>query len=334
MKKILLKIITIILCFSLIFVFPINSFAGLSLEEITHTIKHNEFYKNNIKTPFDKFVNYLIHVINFGIVAVKYPWKPKSNTVDMSKFALVFDEEFDGNSLNFNLWNAHDCDGVRKGGYWDINQAVVKDGHLTIRTEYLENGKYGPGYYTANVSTRNIYTQKYGYFECRCKLAAMEGMWSAFWITTEDIKDFMPGTQGTEIDVMEAPMYWRVKQGLTNNLITSNLHYGGYSLGHRYKNVTIQEVNDPYNTFNTYGVEWNEDGYIYYINGKETGRSNFGGVSKIPEFLRVSCEVDGVGAVPTKGWSGIITNNPKDACGEFVIDYIRAYQYKTKIDLN
>lgn len=282
-------------------------------------------------SAFDKFVNVMIDVIHRGLVIVRYPWKPKTDrTVDLSKFTLVFEDEFDGEELDLSVWT-HFRQGVRKGGYWDKEQASLQDGHLVIRSAYKADGKYGAGFYTDRIDTRRKYEQKYGYFECRCILPAAEGLWSSFWLSSEQIKDGTPGTQGTEIDVFESPLYYRGRLGLRNELVTSNLHYGGYELGHRYRNVTITRAEKPYSQFNTYGVEWNPDGYIFYVNGRETGRSSFGGVSEVPEYMLLSTEFDGVDGKPFHGWSGIAKPDAKDLPAEFIVDYVRAYQYTDRL---
>lgn len=299
-------------------------------ESIIDEIEISEEKKAELGNMLDRIVNYLIDIIHRIIVVCRYPWTATDNKIDLSKFELTFEDEFEGTKINTNVWKpVHQ--GIRKGGYWDFDQISVKDGNLHIRTEYKEDGKYGAGYYcgSVNSNTENGFEQTYGYFECRCILPAAQGLWSAFWLFSNNIDDYVPGEEGTEIDVFESPMWYRGNMGLENGLVTSNLHYGGYSLGHRYLNVTVGKANNPYEEYNTYGVEWNEDGYIFYVNGYETGRSSFGGVSKVPEFMKLSVEVDGAGGVPAHGWSGIITDNEDGAIPvDFVVDYVRAYQYK------
>lgn len=322
MKKILRTVTAVLLCLCMLTASvaaasqPVTAQADLKIE-----------LSDKGKNVFDKFVNVLIDVIHRMLVVVRFPWKPKANkAVDLSKFTLVFEDEFDGDALNMNVWT-HYRQGVRKGGYWEKDQAFLRDGNLVIRSEYKEDGQFGAGFYTDRIDTRRKYEQKYGYFECRCILPAAEGLWSAFWLSSENIKDGTPGKQGTEIDVFESPLYYRGKLGLPNNLVTSNLHYGGYELGHRYKNVAISRVNNPYEEYNTYGMEWNEDGYIFYVNGQETGRSKFGGVSEVPEYMLLSTEIDGVDGVPFHGWSGVAKPGSESYPAEFVVDYVRAYQY-------
>ncbi len=286
-----------------------------------------------MKNLFDKFINISIDIIHRAIVVYrsKRPYK-KTNELDLSKFTLTFEDDFNENVLNPRIWN-HFRQGVRKGGYWDQEQTFIKDSNLIIRTEYKKDGKYGEGWYCNRIDTRHLFEQKYGYFECRCILPAAEGLWSAFWLSTEAIGDFVTGKKGTEIDVFESPLWHRCLKGKDNNMVTSNLHYGGYQAGHRYKNVAVSRPHNPYTEYNTYGVEWNEDGYIFYVNGKETGRSRFGGVSQTPEYLLLSVEIDGVAGKPFHGWSGKITRNAHGTFpADFIVDYVRVYQYNSILE--
>ncbi len=240
----------------------------------------------------------------------------------------TFEDNFDGTSLYAGKWQSHNSDGLRKGGYWDINQCSVADGKLTITTEYKESGDFGPGWYTSGIRTKQGYT--YGYYECSCILPKGQGLWSAFWLTcpgTSQVNN--TGTKGAEIDIFESP--YGYLNGEKSWKVTSNIHYNGYELKTRYKNVVISALeNDPYKNFNTYGLLWTKDEYVFYINGHEVARTDYGGVSQVPEYAILSCEVDGAAATPTYGWSGRIDKNPegKDFKAEFVVDYVKIYSLK------
>lgn len=270
-----------------------------------------------------RLVNYLILPIHELIVMFRRPWEPKENEVDLSRFELTFEDEFEGETLSDTWWSY--SDGVRKGGYWDREQAFLENGNLVIRTQYQENGRFGPGYYSWRATTKNTFEQAYGYFEVRCILPAAQGLWSAFWLTGENVKTGVPATEASEIDIFESPLWLRHRE---KGIVTQNIHYGGYETGHRYTNVAVAKANNPYEEYNTYGLEWTPEEYIFYVNGKETGRSAFGGVCRNPLYLLLSVEVDGVGGKPSTGWSGLITENTEDALpADFVIDYVRVYQH-------
>ena len=275
-----------------------------------------------------KVANFLTAFVNvflmlFNTTAVE----AKPVTLSLDDYKLVFEDEFEGDALNREVWRPHNSEGLRKGGYWSFDQASVENGLLTIRTEYLENGKFGSGWYTAGISTKGLYERKYGYYECRCILPKGEGMWSAFWLTNSNVsKVLKDASKGQEIDVFESPFYY--KGGEKSWKVTSNIHYNGYELQTKYKNVCISALdNDPYENFNTYGVLWTKDEYVFYVNGHEVARTSYNGVSQEDEFMILSCEVDGAAATPTFGWSGNIKNNPSDSFkADFIVDYVRVYE--------
>ena len=266
-------------------------------------------------------VNIFLLLINTRAVNLSKPG------VDLTGYTLTFCDEFDGSAVDTDKWNTPAQNGIRKGGYWSMDQCRVEDGNLIIKTEYKPDGKYGAGWYTGSLLTTGTFEQAFGYYECRCILPKGQGLWSAFWINCAGTgKVNGTGELGSEIDVFESPFGY--KTGRDSWKVTSNIHYNGYELQTRYKNVVISALdNDPYENYNTYGVLWTEDEYIFYINGHEVGRTSYGGVSKVPEYIILSCEVDGAASVPTFGWSGDIRRNSagQDFTAEFIVDYVRVY---------
>jgi hypothetical protein len=265
-------------------------------------------------------LNYMILPVHEAIVLFRRPWLPKGGALDLTGYTLVFEDQFEGGALNDKLWLPHG-EGQRKGGYWDKAQAGAGDGKLVIRTQYKDDGLYGAGYYSWGAMTKGAFERACGYFEARCILPAAQGLWAAFWLTGDDVKRGVPGTRATEVDVMESPLW---KRG--GGLVTQNLHYNGYELGTRYRNAAVAKADRPYERFNTYGLLWTPEEYVFYVNGIETSRSRFGGVCKEPLYMLLSVEVDGVGGVPSAGWSGDITKNRDGALpADFVVDYVRVY---------
>lgn len=265
--------------------------------------------------------------------------KPKEDkNIDLSNMKLVFEDNFDG-ELDKNTWDTSWDTPERRGGYWTPEQCFTKDGKLIIRTEYKENGKYGSGWYTGTCRSRNLKDFKYGYFEAKCKVPAAQGLWSAFWM----MNDSMTGESkkyenGSEIDIMESPYYNDPKMPakLYRNTTMHTIHINGYGDEHRSKVSKQYEVQqNMYETFNTYGVLWTEDEYVFYINGKETWKTNFG-VSQVPEYLWLSVEIAGENdsANPYNKnnkfcFSGEIEKNDKNIFpADFEVDYVRVYQFK------
>ena len=274
------------------------------------------------------------------------PQKISDRQIDMSKFTLTWNDEFDGDEIDSSKWGPEWWVVKRKGGYWHEDMARVEDGNLIISADYLseplENryyekwhdtinfDEYGAGYYSTILTTRDKFEQCYGYYEVRCILPAATGLWSAFWMMNEGVYNVDGyGDDGTEVDVFES-MYYKDHWWGADAVVTG-IHYDGYGDGH--KNDSIGKFfmeNNPYEEYNTYGVEWNKDEYIFYINGYETGRLSTGGVSDNPEYLLLSVEVagnDGIADADRHG-TGKITHTPKKNWPvEFKVDYVRCYQY-------
>jgi len=272
--------------------------------------------------------------------------KPGSNTVDMSKFTLVWNDEFDGNEIDRSKWGYEWWVTMRKGGYWHEDMVKVEDGNLIISAQYLDTPlenryyeqwkdvinfvPYEAGWYTGQVVTRDKYEQCYGYFEARCILPAATGLWSAFWMMNEGVFNVDgSGQDGTEVDIFESFSYKDNWWG--NDCVTTGIHYDGY--GEEEGSASIGKIfieNDPYTEYNTYGVEWNKDEYIFYINGRETGRLSTGGVSQNPEYLLLSVEFAGENGVQSsdRHGAGEISKTPSENWpAEFKVDYVRCYQY-------
>lgn len=272
---------------------------------------------------------------------------PSEETVDMSKFELVWNDEFDGDSLDMSKWGYEWWVTERKGGYWHEDMVYVRDGNLVISAQYfdepLENRyyekwhdqinfkEYKPGYYTGIITTQGKYEQCRGYFEVRCKLPAGRGLWSSFWMMNDGVYNVDGyGNDGTEVDVFESMYYKDHFWG--DDCVIGGIHYDGYGADSKGDSIgRIFVKNDPYKEYNTYGLEWNEDEYIFYLNGHVCGRISTGGVSDNPEFLLLSVEIagsNGVADADRHGTGKIGLTPKKNWPVEFVVDYVRCYQYK------
>lgn len=278
---------------------------------------------------FKSIFSFIMSLIISLCVALDIPCYPMGEKLDLDKFELTFEDNFEG-ELDRSVWSGHYQYGnttvSRKGSYWNQYLAETKEGNLVIPVVYLEEGMggEGAGWYSAGVDTdsdaENGFSQKFGYFECRCILPKGSDIWSAFWLMNSGVFDENgDGRDGTEIDIFESDCYGDFME----NAVTSNLHFDGYGDAHQKHGATkFLLKNNPYEEFNTYGLEWNENEYIFYINGVETFRTDFGGVSQNEEYLILSVEMKGEDGVPSER-----ENVPAEGA-EFIIDYVKVYQYK------
>ena len=69
-----------------------------------------------------------------------------------------------------------------------------------------------------------------------------------------------------------------------------------------------------------FGMKWDENGYTFYVDGKEDGHISEP-VSQIPQFILISTEVNGYRAKER-----CATNEAKEAVGDvFTVDYVRVF---------
>ena len=162
------------------------------------------------------------------------------------------------------------------------------------------------------------FVHRYGYYECRCKFQKdPKTMWSAFWTQSPSIGSrFEPEWCGVESDIME---HFDTGEATTGNI------YGGY--GNQLKNDGRVEykLEDTEDGFHYFGMDWREDGYTFYCDGKEISRCNEH-VSHVPQFILITTEVVGYRRVDQKEPEKL----PYVIKGEFeddafIIDFVRVF---------
>ena len=254
-----------------------------------------------------------------GLMILDTPVTPRGEELDLTGYSLVFEDEFEGDTLNTDVWK-YRSNGARRGGYNAASQVEVKDGNMIMTAEYLTDGTYGEGWYAGMISLQEKYCK--GYYEIRCKVNAEPEFWSAFWLQSSapyTASVSKGGIGGAEIDIFES----QNTVELTNrNSVTQTIHCAGVDgveEGFQSFNLGAFKGNDIYNEYNTYGLMWTDTEYIFYINGVETRRTSFGnGVSEVPEEVIVSLEIPGIEQLNTLD---------KDTYkSEYIIDYVRIYQ--------
>ena len=208
----------------------------------------------------------LVIVEVLGALLFELPQTPRGQKIDLGAWQLVWSDEFNGTTLDTQKWHASG-DGLRRGGYWDANNAIVQDGVLRLRTDYQENGRFGPGWYSGAIETSRLFEKKYGYFECRCICPGASGLWGAFWMFADGVGHVDgSGNDGAEIDIFESPSYANPNK-LMRDSVTHTIHFDGYGADHQSTFLGSYKAVKPYSEFNTYGLEWNENECIFYING-------------------------------------------------------------------
>lgn len=218
---------------------------------------------------------------------------------------LTWQDEFTGSELDASKWNKLG-DWKRRDGFWVKEDAFLDGkGNLVLRTK-----KDGDRYTCGAVNTRGKFEHAFGYFAARCKMPHQPGHWPAFWLMCDGVSALgEDGRNGTEIDIMEMP--WR------DGTLTVNLHWDGYGKDHKSAGTKFQ-VPEVMEGWHTFGLFWTPTEYVFYVDGVEKWRSAAGGVSQVPEFLKLTEEIG--------TWGGDIKK--ASLPDEFLVDYVRVYSFK------
>ncbi len=254
----------------------------------------------------------------FGMLLFGSPVTPNGEELNLEDYKLVLYDEFEGDTLNTDIW-FHRGEGVQGHGKYSSEQVSVRDGNLVINGTYKQDGKFGEGWYGAEVGA--IQKFKQGYFEIRCICNGDGGMWSAFWLQAAhpyEAEYSQGGIGGAEIDIFESCGY----DEIWGPHIVQTIHCAGVDgakEGFQSARLGFFKGNNICEEYNTYGLEWTEDEYIFYVNGVETARTSFGnGVSQVEETLILSL------CVPAE--DELQKMNKETYNTKYIIDYVKVYQ--------
>ena len=182
---------------------------------------------------------------------------------DLPGWELVWNDEFDGSSLNTTNWealNRRDSFNNEKQ-YYHPNQVSVSGGNLELTA--INVPLAGKAYQSGLITSNDLFGP--GRFEARIDLPTSQGMWPAFWLNANHV----PWPQGGEIDIME-------NRGSEPHIVSSAYHWqtdpGPCCGQHQYvtQEYTATEGGQPvdfHGGFHTYAAEWDETTVRYYVDG-------------------------------------------------------------------
>lgn len=257
---------------------------------------------------------------------------------DGGAFELVWSDEFDGDTLDRTKWDyrmtmmgkrhpAWTDEGVSLDGEGNaVFTLMLRDGipvSSQLQTGYnfmdepVKETKFGQDYLQWNIGKlkRSMFTHRYGYYECRCRLQQKPGWWSAFWIQSPVIGASLDASDtGAEIDVMES-----FRPGEVD---AHNVFCGGYGQDMRRHRAGAAPKLDK-TVFHRFGVLFDETGYTFYVDGKEDGKITED-ISGHDEFILISTEVIGY-----RGEKHAACPEAYESIGDtFLVDYIRVFERK------
>ena len=202
-----------------------------------------------------------------------------------------------------------------------LNPFSVRNGALVITADRAPKGfkdvGWGYQYTSGAITTRPSFAQCHGYFEIRAQLPRGRGLWPAFFLLPED------GRWPPELDVFEM-------LGQTPDVYYGTAHWvpgaGAGQVSQKRHDAKHQKqkaafpisVPDASAGFHSYGVWWDPQLIVWYLDGKKVAQMPTPASFDAPMFMIANMAVGG-------SWPG-----PPDQSTVFpaamAIDHIRAYR--------
>ncbi len=195
------------------------------------------------------------------------------------------------------------------------NSFVGADGYLHVVARQNAAGQWT----SARLVTHELQSFQYGRIEARIRIPKGEGVWPAFWMLGEDVKQ-NPWPACGEIDIME-------NIGKEPTQVHGTLHGPGYQGAGLGKPFSLASGKPYADEFHTYGIVWSPGKVQFYVDDPTQPYATFtpadlpkGGVWAFDQgrfFLLLNLAVGG-------RWPG-----PPDAKTsptlEMLVDYVRVY---------
>jgi beta-glucanase (GH16 family) len=170
---------------------------------------------------------------------------------------LIFEDHFDGTTLNESSWNYELGDGCPNCG-WGNNErqlytkenVSVRDGNLVITAT-----KDSTLYHSGRITTANKVEFQFGTVEVRAKLSLGQGLWPAIWMLGYDIKSIGWPACG-EIDIME--YVGKNPHEIHTTLHTPDSHGNSVNT----KVTTLEKIEDG---FHVYKCNWTNEKIEFFI---------------------------------------------------------------------
>lgn len=192
---------------------------------------------------------------------------------------LVFEEEFDGRSLDPALWQSEMAWGQYTTGElqrYEPRALQVDDGELRIVASQKPSGDRE--YASGTITSLGRFEFTYGYVEIRARMPEGQGLWPAFWLAAVD------GESRSEIDIVEF-------LGHEPDTMHMALHFDDEAGEHREPQVTYRGE-DFTGGWHTFAVDWTPAAVVWYVDGVERARQTQG-VPDEPMYLIANMAVGG-----------------------------------------
>lgn len=267
----------------------------------------------------------LIYAVMVATAVLAACTSRQSETASESEWALVWEEQFDGDSLDSTVWTRIDRGGSDWNNYMTKADTcyAMTDGKLVLRgiAAYEGDNDTVP-YLTGGIFSKGKKAFSNGRLEICAKLQAGKGAWPAIWLMPDPAfidgdEESIAWPKGGEIDIMERLNYDSIAYQTVHSYYTKNLN---------------QDMNPPhYSTgrinpddYNVFAVEMYPDSLCFFINDTHTFtypriETELEGQFPFihPYYLLIDMQLGG-------NWVGEV--DPSEVPVEMLVDWVRFYQ--------
>jgi len=237
-------------------------------------------------------------------------------TAQVKKGKLIWEENFDGMTLNESVWNYELGNGCPNVCGWGNNELEVytkmnhelKNGNLIITAK-----QEGDHYTSTRITTAGKKEFKYGYIEARAKLPVGKGIWPAFWMLGSNIGKAGWPLAG-EIDILE---YVGKEPDMVYTTLHTKANHGENASSKKTEFKNIEEG------YHVYAINWTKDSIEFYVDGKSV--YTFAPSAKPEEVWPFNQPFYFIVNVAVGGNFGGPAVDNSIFPQEFFVDYIRVY---------
>lgn len=233
---------------------------------------------------------------------------------------LAWHDEFNSTELDLKNWTFDLGGGGWGNQEWEAytsrpENIRVENGMLVIEAREEPTTLSEHPYSSARIKTQGLHAWQYGRVEARLKLPYGQGIWPAFWMLGDTIREKGWPACG-EIDIMDFA-------GREPTLIHSAVHAPGYSgLQAVGSDITLPE-DSLRNDFHVYAMEWEQNEIRWYVDDQQYFKVTPEDVPAPwifdhPFFIILNLAVGGV----WPGYPDTTTVFPQ----YLYVDYVRVYQ--------
>jgi len=178
-------------------------------------------------------------------------------------YTLVWSDEFNGTTLDANVWNQEIGNGTGGWGNHELEyytnslkNTLLSDGKLIIEARKEAIG--GFNYSSGRMTTQNKKFFKFGRIDIRAKLPVSKGLWPALWMLGTNISSIGWPSCG-EMDIMELI-------GTYPSRVSATMHWNSSAGVHLSKGANFNSSSGDFSQqFHVFSMVWKQDNIDCFV---------------------------------------------------------------------